>query len=159
MIISLKKFLIVSATAFAMSAVAGNAIESGGSVSAVTTTIEQPASAMPPVPTRTVSNENEGAAHALVSSSEVSKASSADFSGAVDNITADVNKNTQLITDLSSQINDLKSQIISLDTAIKAFEDSSQRNFKILLACLIALLVITVASLLRKCVCQSSINE
>ena len=143
----IRKFLIVLAMTFAVNVVAeDDAVDSSAPV---TTTIEQPAA----------SQSNAMTANPVVvvpaSKSGDTKAATSVISNAFDSINSDVKKSSELVSNLSSEINDLKTQMIAVDSSVKSLEDMARGNFKIALACMLVLIVLAFACLFKKCSCKN----
>ena len=153
MMVYIKRILAVSAVFFAFSAAADNNVDVDNPASPVTTTIEQPAPATQPTSLAPATIVNDSGTSSPSKLGDT-KATNSVLSTAVDNVNADVKKNTVLIDDLSSQIHDLKTQIVTIDSSVRDFEDSSKGNFKILLSMLTVLLIISFVGLFKKCSCN-----
>lgn len=120
-------------------------------VNSVTTTIEQPATIVAPAapvagPAAAQPMTNGKAAP---SSGNVSSA----LSTFIDNQGADMKKCAEMLNNLSSQIKELQDQTMTMNTTLQSMEEMAKSNVKIVISCLIALLVLSVILLFKKCSC------
>ena len=149
----LKPILAIFLAFFAFNSMA----EEGQAVDLATTVIEQPAAAVvEPAPTPA---PTPVATQPAAASKPGAGAVQAALSVILENQESDMKKCAEMVNNLSSQIKELQDRSIEMNMTIQSMEAMAKTNVKIVISCLIALLVLSLALLFKRCSCRTKTDE
>jgi len=150
--IFLKPVLAILLTFFAVNCIA----EDEAAVDLVTTTIEQPAA-----PVKPVANPAPVVPQLMSDSKPAANSSNSSTipSAPLLNQDVDMKKYVEMVSSLLSQVKEMQGKTIEMNMTLQSLEGMAKANNKIVMACLIALLVLSLALLFKKCSCRAKADD